>query len=289
MARHSRINTDIKPVRKIDIENASKDELIEYLCQTIHYEVEKGEDADCDLIRECSDWLGELTADKIVFTPEELDAKLEAIKTGKYTNAAKPHKPSHIHHVTKRKVFARVTILVASLVLLSFLSLSALAMHTGYDSTWEYLVINVNKIFGLGVGEQLDAEGITFIKYSDSVVYSSMSELLVTEGINILYPQIIPNDQKITQVRLVQKNNDNYTLCLAFSNGSYVYNVSNFYSTDITNLNKFECVTVNDLQYYIIQKNNDVFFAILQYNGFEYTIQAPNYDDLTIIINNTKG
>lgn len=290
MAQHSRINTDIKLVREIDIENASKDELIEYLCQTIHYEVEKGEDADCDLIRECSDWLGELTADKIVFTPEELDSKLEAIKSGKdTTNTAKPHKPSHIHHVTQRKVFARVTILVASLVLLSFLSLSALAMHAGYDSTWEYLVINVNKILGLGVGEQLDAGGITFIKYSESIVYSSMSELLVTEGINILYPQLIPNDQRITQVRLVKKNNDNYTLCLAFSNDSYVFNVSNFYSTDITNLNKFECVTVNDLQYYIIQKNHDVFFAILQYNGFEYTIQAPNYDDLTIIINNTKG
>ena len=72
MARHSQINTDGEFRCKIDIVNASKDELIEYLCQTIHYEVEKGEDADCDLIRECSDWLDELTADEFVFTSEKL-------------------------------------------------------------------------------------------------------------------------------------------------------------------------------------------------------------------------
>ena len=69
MARHSRANTENQLKRNFDIANASKNELIEYLCQTIQSEVEKGEGADCDLIREGSDWLDELTADEITFTP----------------------------------------------------------------------------------------------------------------------------------------------------------------------------------------------------------------------------
>ena len=67
-------------MKTVNIENASKDELIEYLSETIHCEVMKGDNADCDLIRECSDWLDELTEDIITITPEEISARLETIK-----------------------------------------------------------------------------------------------------------------------------------------------------------------------------------------------------------------
>lgn len=93
MAQRSQINAKEKLGREIDLVNASKDELIEHLCKIIEYEVEKGEDADYDLVRECSDWLDELTADEIVFTPEELDARLEALKSGKDVPISNPHKP----------------------------------------------------------------------------------------------------------------------------------------------------------------------------------------------------
>ena len=82
MVQNTQTNIDKQQKRTIDIENASKDELIEYLCETIHREVEKGDSADCDLIRECSDWLDELTAHEIAFTPEELKIRLDAIKSG---------------------------------------------------------------------------------------------------------------------------------------------------------------------------------------------------------------
>lgn len=76
-----RTNIDKKLKCKIDITNASKDEIIQYLCHTIHCEVERGMESDCDLIRECSDWLDELTADEIIITPEELAVNLEKIKS----------------------------------------------------------------------------------------------------------------------------------------------------------------------------------------------------------------
>ena len=180
MARHSRTNTDIKPIREIDIENASKDELIEYLCQTIQSEVEKGENADCDLIRECSDWLDELTADLMVFTPEELEAKLEALKSGKDVPISHQHKPHQTTYTPKikRKVFARVGILVATIMLLSVLSLSVMAKYAGYDSTWEYISVNVGKLFGLNSGELIREDGITVIKPNGSITYKNIDDFL---------------------------------------------------------------------------------------------------------------
>ena len=289
MARHSRTNTDIKPIREIDIENASKDELIEYLCQTIHYEVEKGEDADCDLIRECSDWLSELTADVILFTPEELEARLEAIKSGKDSRHAHTHKPYLHHPIAKRKVFARVTILVASLVLLSFLSLSALAMHAGYDSTWAYISMNVGKMFGLNAGETINEEHITVIKNNKVVKYNNMNELLTAESLKILYPHVLPNEIKVTELRYINKGDNKYTLRFALSSDLYAFVVSNYYSTDITQLSVLDLHTVNGLDYYVTQKENVVYFALFQNSGYEYTIKAPNYEDLLIIINNIRG
>ena len=289
MAQNSRMNTDNKSTREIDLVNAPKDELIEYLCQTIHYEVEKGEDADCDLIRECSDWLEELTADEIVFSPEELEAKLEAIKNGKNPDTSEIRKHYPRTSIAKRKIFVRVTILVASLVLLSFLSLSALAMHEGYNSTWEYVVTNVNKLFGLETGEQINADGISFIKYSESIYYSNMTELLTNENIDILYPHSMPHDIKIIEISRVDEFDGKYILYFSFSNKAYVINVSNYFLSDPSSLDGFKSITINDINCFYTMLEENRYYALLQYNGYEYTIQCPSYADLLIILNNMKG
>ena len=289
MARHSRINTDIKPVREIDIENASKDELIEYLCQTIHYEVEKGEDADCDLIRECSDWLDDLTADVISFTPEDLEARLEAIKSGKDSYPSRTHKPYSYPHITKRKVFARVTILVASLVLLSFLSLSVMAMHAGYESVWTYISTNVKTILEMDKGEAVTEDGITIIRNSEPKRYNTIDELLISEGLNVMYPSVIPNNQTITEIRYIDETEEKYILYFGFSDNSYTLQVLNYYITNLETINGYECVSVNGIDYHITSIDGISYHAICQYNGFEYAIDSPNYDDLINIINNMKG
>ena len=291
MARRSRINTDVKPVRKIDIVNASKDELIEYLCQTINYEVEKGDDADCDLIRECSDWLDELTADLMVFTPEELEAKLEALKSGKDVPIFHPHKPPQTTSVPKikRKVFVRVGILVAAIMLLSVLSLSVMAKHAGYDSTWEYISVNVGKLFGLNSGELIREDGITVIKPNGSITYKNIDDFLNAESLNIMYPYILPNDIKISEVRYINKQDNKYTLRFVFTNNSYEFAVSNYYLADITKMGEMTSIEINGITFYITQKEDGKYFSLCQNNGYEYTIQSPNYDDLLIIINNTRG
>lgn len=289
MAQRSQINAKEKLGREIDLVNASKDELIEHLCKIIEYEVEKGEDADYDLVRECSDWLDELTADEIVFTPEELEAKLEALKSGKDIDTTHTHQPHQIisKPKIKRKVFARVAILVASLMLLSVLSLSVMAMHAGYSSTWEYISVNFGKMFGLNSGETIREDGITVIKNTGSATYKNLDEFLCSESIEILYPHTMPNDIEIIKIHVVERTDNNYMMYFTFSDDRYEFNVANYYSLVLED--KYEYMTINNLNYYIQKINDNLYYAMLQHNGFEYTIQAPGYDDILIILNNMKG
>ena len=279
MARHSRANTENKLKRNFDIASASKDELIEYLCQTIQSEVEKGEGAD---------WLDELTADEITFTPEELALRLEAIKSGKI-NEVPSEKMRSNGSISKPRIWSRVTILVASMILLSLLSVTAMAINAGYDSVWVYISSNFKTILGMDLGEEISNDGITIIKNSQPKYYDSIEKLLATEGFDIYYPSLIPNNQSITEIRYVDESRDNYALYFVFSDGSYLFHVVNYYITNLSILDNVETVTVNDMVYYISSKPNNSYHAICQHNGFEYSLDSNNYEDLLFLIYNMKG
>ena len=283
MAQRSQMNAKEKLGREIDLTNASKDELIEHLCKIIEYEVEKGEDADYDLVRECSDWLDELTEDEVTFTPEELERKLAQLKAG-----SESKKPVKICKKAKLKTFVRVALIAA--VLASFLSLSIVANKRGYDSTFDYISKQFNTVFGLNFGEQMNQDGITVIKSSHVVKYDDISAFLDGEGFDILYPRDLPNDVRIEQIIYLEENEvGKYTLAFSFSDDSYSLFVSNNYSINMDLLINSEEKIVNDIKYYITKKSSILYHAICHHNDYEYTIQCNDYDALLQIINNMEG
>ena len=179
---------------------ATKEELVDYLVNKIHKEVEKGDGADCDLIRECSDWIDELTKDEVIFTPEELKRKLEKIKVNVLSN-----KPIKKRKKMSVKTFMRVALIAAVIFTISILSLSAVAVNKGYSSAWEYISVNTMKIFGMTAGEAITNKEILFIKNSETLQYSTIEELLNQENIDILYPQTLPNQLEITKIAKINK------------------------------------------------------------------------------------
>lgn len=265
-------------------ETASKEELIDYLVKTIHNEVSKGDDADCDLVRECSDWLDELTEDEIVFTPEELERNLERIKAKTVSD-----KPVKIRKKVAWKNFVRVALIAAVIFTISLLSLSAVAANQGYDSTWTFLITNVSRILGMDSGDELLGNSVSIIKNTGAVDYNGIEELLSEEKINIMYPHVMPNNVTLQTIYQSIEDNGKYTLSFGFSDKSYIIYVTNYYTTDINLLEKAELISANNINFYTSQKNDALFHAICQYNGFEYNIQCNSYEDLIFIINNMKG
>lgn len=270
-----------------DVENffatASKEELIDYLVKKINSEVEKGDDADCDLIRECSDWLDELTEDEIVFTPEELERNLERIKAKVASN-----KPIKIRKKASWKIFVRVTLAAAVLFTISIAALSALAVNQGYDSVWFFISTNAEKILGMNNGDALDNETITYIRHTESNSYTNLEELLTQEDLSIIYPTNLPNHLKITKVLFTLESDIRFVLTFVFSNNSCSMNVTNYCTTDLSLLDQQNIVLLNGYECYITQKNENLFHALFQHNDFEYIIQCNNYDELCYIISNMK-
>ena len=265
-------------------ETASKEELIDYLVKTIEKEVSKGDDADCDLVRECSDWLDELTEDEVTFTPEELERKLAQLKAG-----SESKKPVKICKKAKLKTFVRVALIAAVIFAISLVSLSAVAVNKGYGSAWEYISRNISILLNMNTGDTLNQDGITVIKNTGTVRYDNMEDMMSSESLSILYPHTIPNDNYILEICYMYKSDELFTMSVKFSDPSYIFNISNYYSIDTSTLDSFECIEMNKIKYYITEKESQTYFAVFQYNGFEYTIQAPEYDNLLIIINDMKG
>ena len=265
-------------------ETASKEELIDYLVKTIEKEVSKGDDADCDLVRECSDWLDELIEDEVTFTPEELERKLAQLKAGSELN-----KPVKIRKKAKLKTFVRVALIAAVIFAISLVSLSSVAVNKWYGSAWEYVSENISTILGMRIGEKTDEQGITIIKNTGSVLYDNIEMFLESEKIDIMYPSCLPNNLRINSVYYVEENNNCYSLILLMDNEICKIYIRNYYYTDESILESLNCVIFDDVKYHITQKDECYYHAICQYNGFEYIIQCDNYDELLFIISNMKG
>ena len=265
-------------------ETASKEELIDYLVKTIEKEVSKGDDADCDLVRECSDWLDELTEDEVTFTPEELERKLAQLKAD-----SESKKPVKICKKAKLKTFVRVALIAAVIFAISIISITAVASNQGYNSTWSFIVSNVEKIMGLTVGDMINENGIVIIKNTGNVRYDNMESLLAGEKLKIMYPANMPYGVSINEIRMVNETENKYSIYFSFSDASYTVYLTNYYSVDIFNSSYDNIVEVNNKQYYIMYLSEEYYHAICQSNGYEYIIETHSYDDLMYIINNMKG
>lgn len=263
---------------------ASKEELIDYFVKKINSEVEKGDDADCDLIRECSDWLDELTEDEIVFTPEELERNLKRIKV-----KAVSDKPFNRSKKISRKTFVRVALIAAVIFTISILSLSAVASNKGYNSTWKYVSENIVKLFRLNDGDEISENRITIIKYSGKTTYNDIEELIEEESLNIYYPSDLPRKSKILEIRQVLIDNEQYMLIFSFSDNALQMRITNYCSVDFSKMDDSELAKINDIDYCIKAINNDTYHAICQIEGFEYYFQYSNYDELIQIISSMKG
>jgi hypothetical protein len=169
----------------LNMNKATKEQKIQWLCQIIDNETDKPEDeTDFALIGECSAYLRELSDKAAEATKEQKQRILQQIKA---------HHNQTAKHVAKvlrpnwRKI-GRIVAIAAAVAALLISTLTVLAKVNGYSSAWEYVKENIQKIIGLDSGDRVNEEGITLIKNDGVIAYKSIEELLESEGLDILYP-----------------------------------------------------------------------------------------------------
>ena len=270
----------------LNMNKATKEQKIQWLCQIIDNETDKPEDEmDLALIGECSAYLRELSDKAAEATKEQKQRILQQIKAHHNQTATKPAKVLRPSWKTSRKIIA----IAATIVLLLALTLTVIAKVNGYSNAWEYVKENIQKIIGMDAGDRVNAGNITLIKNDGVVAYKSIEELLESEGLDIMYPSELPEGVQITKIseQIIDGKHTVYSIHFTESGLSIAISKRTTVSED--DLLEYELYPTKNIVFHIRQRADMSYQAIGYDNGYEYQISCKDFDSLTTILNGIKG
>lgn len=168
-------------------------ELIIRLRDTISKEVEKPEDEiDFELVDACLKQLAELMGERTEFSSEKLDKRLAEIMAAK----------TDVDKVKRKSRFALKSIMEVACVALVLISASfAVGAFNPSMRNMVHLALEQTD------GGTLEEAGVSYKRMDVSKTYSSISELVDGEGLDIAYPHIMPDGVGIEKV-LCDENSD---------------------------------------------------------------------------------
>lgn len=270
----------------LDMNRATKEQKIQWLCQIIDNETDKPEDeTDFALIGECSAYLRELSDKAAEATKEQKRRILQQIKAHHNQTATKSAKVLRPNWKTARKA---VAIAIAAALLLT-LTLSVIAKVKGYSSAWEYVKDNLQKIASMDCGDRVNDEGITLVKNDGVVTYNSVEELLRTEEYDIMYPAELPEGVQLTKILEQIVSEEKTVYCYQFTDLGFSVAVSTVSGVSAEDLEKYEPYPTISMTFYIRKFPNGIYQAIGNDGKYEYIISINNYDKLLTILNGMKG
>ena len=270
----------------LNMNKATKEQKIQWLCQIIDNETDKPEDEiDFALIGECSAYLRELSDKAAEATKEQKQRILQQIKAHHNQTATKSAKVLRPRWKTARKV---VGIAIAAVLLLT-LTLSVIAKVNGYSSAWEYIKENIQRITGMDAGDRVNEGNITLTKHDGVVVYDSIEELLREEGYDIMYPSELPEGVGISQLHYYVINEEHTVYCYMFSDPLFSITVSTVPEISPEDLEKQELLTMGDMTFHIKELSNGSYQAVGYDGNYEYIFATNDYDKLVVILSGMKG
>ena len=271
----------------LNMNKATKEQKIQWLCQMIDNETDKPEDEmDFALIDECSAYLRELSDKAAEATKEQKQRILQQIKA--HHNQTATTKSAKVLRPNWRKV-GRIVAIAAAVATILVSTLTVLAKVNGYSSAWEYVKDNLQRIAGMDAGDRVNEGNITLIKNDEAVAYPSIEELLEKENLDILYPAELPDDVQITKISQQIIAEDFILYSIHFTDTELSMAISSKITVSEEDLMQYEQYISADTTFFIAQTSDGMFQAIGHYDGAQYLICSKNYNMLLFIIDNMKG
>ena len=270
----------------LNMNKATKEQKIQWLCQIIDNETDKPEDEiDFALIGECSAYLRELSDKAAEATKEQKQRILQQIKAHHNQTATKSAK---VLRPNWRKM-GKIVAIAATVAAILLSTLTVLAKVNGYSSAWEYVKENIQRITGMDAGDRVNEGNITLIKGEESIAYSSIEELMQTEGYDILYPATLPEGIEITKVSQQIVSEDYVIYSIHFTDINLSIAVSTQVNVSQEDLWQHQSYETENMIFYIEKISENAYQAIGHNERYEYIIFSNNYDVLTTILDGIRG
>lgn len=231
---------------------------------------------DSDLVTECVDFLMELEG-KERLSRKEIEQRVKAIPfKGKVTA---------INSYAKRRIRAKRLAIIAA-VLAAFIALFGMfAIASGNTADDLFRQIG-NYLLQMSEGSSIEYNDITFVKPGETEKYSSIEELAESEGIKILYPTWLPDNEKIVEVWYMDVDGSEryFMYC-----DKTEYSIDVFIDKDLSEQTKSNCLekeVAGCLVYYL--NAEECIQANFVYENNLYNIHSDTEDNLFRIIENLK-
>ena len=228
---------------------------------------------DYYLIDDCIKNIAELKGVRYSHTPEELEQKSDDIlkRFAANTENAKPKRP--------KSKFRFIAILAAALLLT--IGISAYAFNQDFRQ-WILTIIT------MPVGSNIEADNSDYDYVGKAATYSSIAEFLEHEPYDILYPGALPDGVSIDHV--VVFPSEPTEIVVVINDCTYTYNIYLNYNKVSFDLKYYQTYNYNGIEFYIqLDSKLNRYNAFFQYNEHYYSVAAPDYDSLILILDNLQG
>ena len=272
-------------ISKFDPTKASAEDIRKWLFAIIDAELDKDpSERDYDLIEECAAFEVELPEFGIEASESELAARLERIKA--LAPASEPGETKIIKTKKKTQKTVRIVAILAASLAVLLLSVTVAAAIKGV-SLIGLLLGDKKDILEMEPGEKVEEESITLVRNGELISYSSLEEVVLNTGYDILYPSYLPDGVKIDRVVVTDVGNEKVQIIFKTNIENLWIDIINPPITSEENLKKLDKYNNGEVDFYIFGQAS-YYQAYLHYGNMEYSIMHNNYDELINILNGMK-
>lgn len=245
--------------------------IYQYLNRMIDSELEK-EDPDMSLIDECNALLDSMEKGIYEADPHIKSEELQKLYAT-YQKKQAHNKTVWFRHSWNRLATAAC---IAIMVLVIPMTVAAFGGCTPVE-----LIERIgNQILKWTHNEEVEIEGITFVRNGDVAEYGSISECLKEENLDICYPTWLPEGMYIKSVLLFSKEKGD-EIILELNDSAVTFSIA-LYEKNSYEPGDYSTVEVGDRTvYYIMQEFYDGNVLI---NGYQYSVSVYDFDTMIKIL-----
>ncbi len=260
-----------------DLDTAALNKLFDY--ETDLLCIDEG---DMELINACAARLDELEGP--VMTNDEFwsiinKTEYQTVSVEKETAPAETPMNVPVRTVKRRLASKKIWLVAAAIALLA-------AMATITASAFGFNVFECfREVIGLSAGEKVNKGTITLVNYGKKEEFSTVDELLISEGLNIFYPSALPENVSIKQVCVGEgTNGGDFIQFVTTDKSTYISIDTNTEPSEVIGYK--EQVTTEEGVFYVFC-DEDI-YAVCYYKNSYYYISSDSYENLIIIIENMR-
>lgn len=232
------------------------------------------DEGDMDLIHACASRLDELNGPAM--SDEEFLAVIKKAED-EYVSSNTNTLPVG---TVKRRLASKKIWLVAAVIALLAATATITVSAFGFN-VFEYF----KEVIDLPAGGKIDKDTITLINNGNVEEYDSIVELLTSEDLNVLYPDVLPEGIVLKKVYITERVNDEFSVQFATNNSSTHISVD--INAELPMIEGYkEQMTIGNCTFYVFCDGD--FYAVSYHDDCYYYIGSDSYENLILIINNMR-